>query len=427
MENVRKTFKGDILIVDDEVNDVESDIYQIRKYLESNKFPINACESFPDTDELNCYNIAFIICDWKFNDGDEALNAEIVIDFLNKITEDRLIPVFICTTIDKSLVKDYLTTKNGCKKYKDNNASCIFVVNKDEIKNEKIFEVINNWLQNNPSIKTMKAWEKSIDCAKEKLFSDLYNESEFWPLVLYQSFQTDGDDPKEEMGQFLSRNLFSRVSGTYEFEELPSRTLSDIELRNILDGERTFYYKDETISDDTFLYTGDIFESKEKLYINIKRQCDLMRQNEDVYLLSLESAGKICNSPIQLSDNKDCLQILGKDYNLANKSVKNINEALNSAFGKTNAFYQGKFLEKIHEVIIPCVCHLEVCRINLRSLSVISLEKLKDDYKRKARLLEPYISIVTEKFASYFSSKGTMRTPDALLTHKFIYKDTNEE
>lgn len=71
--------------------------------------------------------------------------------------------------------------------------------------------------------------------------------------------------------------------------------------------------------------------------------------------------------------------------------------------------------------------HLNVCRINLRSLKVISIETLKTDYKRKARLLEPYINIVTEKFATYVSSKGTMRTPEALLTHKFLIRDIDEE
>lgn len=104
-----------------------------------------------------------------------------------------------------------------------------------------------------------------------------------------------------------------------------------------------------------------------------------------------------------------------------------LNKALNTAFEKTNALYQGKFLEKTNEVILPCVYHLDVCRINLKSLNVVSLENLKNGYKRKARLLEPYINIVTEKFSTYISSKGTMRIPDSLLTHKYIYKNTDEE
>lgn len=420
-------FKGEILIIDDEVNDSETDIYKIKSYLESNRFPVKTYESIPVMNEIVDLNIAFVICDWKFNDADEDENAKNVIGFLNDTTKDKLIPIFICTTIDKTAIKSYLSATNGCKKYKDNEASCIFVVDKSEIKDDKIFEVINNWLNKNPSIKTMKAWEKSIDIAKEKLFSDLYNETEYWPTVLYKSFQEDGDDPNEEMGQFLSRNLFSRASATYSFEKFTHTPTTDINLIKILDGERTFYYQDETINNETLLHTGDIFESAGKIFINIKRQCDLMHMNDNVYLLNLESAGKMSDIPIRLSDNKDCLYILGKEYCIANKPLKKINEALSNAFGKTNSLYQGKFLEKNHEVIIPCVYHLEVCRIKLRSLNVVSLDILKSNYKRKARLLEPYINIVTEKFATYVSSKGTMRTPETLLTHKFIYNDNDDE
>lgn len=423
MENVRQMFSGDILIIDDEVNEKDTEINRIKEFLETKRFHVIASESIPTPNELTDKKIAFVVCDWKFNNMDAKLNAQNVISFLNNINTNRLIPIFICTTVEKDEIEEYLLDENGCKKYKKNEASCVFIVKKSEIVGDNIFKVINNWIEKNPSIQYMKAWEKTIEIAKEKMFSDLYNESEFWPLVLHQCFINDGDDPTEEMGQFLSRNLFSRVSGTYKFKELEPRSIDDIQLKNILDGERTFYYQEENISDETLLHTGDIFELAGNLYINIKRQCDLLRNNEDVYLLKLDSAGKISDSPIKLSDNKENLRILGKNYNIADKPIEKINDALDKAFAKTNSFYNGKFLEKINEVIIPCVCHLDVCKIDLRSLRVISVANLKTDYKRKARLLEPYISIVTEKFASYISSKGTMRTPESLLTHKFICQD----
>ncbi len=429
MENIRKMFKGEILIIDDEVNDLETDICKIKCYLESNRFPVRAYEAIPLIDEIVALNIAFVICDWKFIDADEDENARNVIEFLNELTQDKLIPVFICTTIEKPTIKAYLSADGGCKKFKDNDASCVFVVDKSEIKDEKIFEVINNWLNKNPSIKTMKSWENSIDRAKEKLFSDLYNESEYWPLVLYQSFETDGDDPNEGMGQFLSRNLFSRVSDTYSFEKflLPESEEKDIDLLKILNRERTLYYMDDAITDDTVLHTGDIFESEEKSYINIKRQCDLIRGNKNVYLLDLKFAGSMSDAPIRLSEDKKVLSILGKNYSIADKTVQNINNCLDNAFSKTNALHQGKFLEKVFEVIIPCVYKYDVCKIDLRSLNVIPVDELKENYKRKARLLEPYINIVTEKFASYVSSKGAMRTPEALLTHKFFYDVKDDE
>lgn len=425
MENIRTMFKGDIVIIDDEVNDASTDIYKIKQYLMENHFQTRSYESIPLVEEVRGLDIAFIICDWRFKDRDDDLNAEQIISFLNEVTCNRLIPIFICTSLDKQFVKNYLI--EGCKKFKDNYASCIFVVNKNEIQNEKIFDIIDQWISNNPSIKTMKAWEKAIERAKEKLFSDLYDESEYWPLVLYDSFEADGEDPNEELGQFLSRNLIARSSGSFEFEKIKCRKLGSIDIVGVLDGERTFYYQDENVNDTTLLHTGDIFESAGKLYINIKRQCDLMRGNKDVYLLTLESAGRMGGAPVRLTEDKQSLCILGKEHNIAKKKLENINEALNNAFVKTNALHQGKFLEKNYEVIIPCVYHLEVCRINLRSLKVITVDTLKTDYKRKARLLEPYINIVTEKFATYVSSKGTMRTPETLLTHQFIICDIDEE
>lgn len=69
----------------------------------------------------------------------------------------------------------------------------------------------------------------------------------------------------------------------------------------------------------------------------------------------------------------------------------------------------------------------KVVSIELKELLLI---EFKDDnidkYTRIARLLEPYISIVTEKFASYMSSKGSMRTPEELFTGKYFIDDKVE-
>lgn len=421
MENVRRMFPGEIVIIDDDVNNSETDINKIKNYLAENRFPILAFEGIPLATELEDHKIGFVICDWKFNGIEEDYNAETVIDFLNQITKDRLIPIFICTTFDKAAIEEYLLDPKGCTKYKKNCASCIFIVKKDEIMDESIFKVVNNWINENPSIKVMKAWEKSIELAKERMFSDLYIESEYWPMILYKSFKEDGSDTNYEMGQFLTRSLLARASGTYVFDSLASIDLKEIELLKILDSERTIYYNETSITPETPIYTGDIFEFEGKNFINIKRQCDLIRGNKNLYMLNINDAGKMSDNPIMLSEDKQVLTIFGKDYNLSNKSPKNINNAINVAFSKTNALHNGKFLEKVYEVIMPCVCHYEVCRIDLRTLDVIGIEQVQQNYKRVARLLEPYIYIITEKFASYISSKGTMRTPEALLTHKFIY------
>lgn len=75
MENIRKMFKGEILIIDDEINDDSTDIYKIAQYLNENRFYVLPYEVFPDSSEICNVNISFMICDWKFTDGDEDLNA----------------------------------------------------------------------------------------------------------------------------------------------------------------------------------------------------------------------------------------------------------------------------------------------------------------------------------------------------------------
>lgn len=429
MENVRRNFPGEIVIIDDEINDELSEIYEIKEYLCKNRFSVLSYESIPNVAELKEHKIGFIICDWRFSSFREDRNAEIVIQFLNEITESMFAPIFICTTLSKNTLEEILLAENGCKKYKGNDASCIFIVEKSNIKDDKIFTAINTWMEHNPSVKTMKEWERVLDVAKEKMLSSMYSETEFWPNILYKSFEEDGEDPSDGIGQFLTRSLVSWVGHTYKFSRYDNTTdLNQQDIRVILERERTLYYSEgeRVITSTSIIYTGDIFESDNKKYINIKRQCDLMRDNKDLYLLCLNNAGRLSDHPIRLSEDKSKVCIVGKNYSLGDVKIDKINKAFDEVFSKTNTMHKGKFLEKVFEVIIPCVCGYEVCKIDLRTLSVVSMDVIRDKYKRVARLLEPYINIVTEKFGSYISSKGVMRTPETLLTHKFIYNETDE-
>lgn len=203
MENVRRNFPGEIVIIDDEINDELSEIYEIKEYLCKNRFSVLSYESIPNVAELKEHKIGFIICDWRFSSFREDRNAEIVIQFLNEITESMFAPIFICTTLSKNTLEEILLAENGCKKYKGNDASCIFIVEKSNIKDDKIFTAINTWMEHNPSVKTMKEWERVLDVAKEKMLSAMYSETEFWPNILYKSFEEDGEDPSDGIGQFL--------------------------------------------------------------------------------------------------------------------------------------------------------------------------------------------------------------------------------
>ena len=97
-------------------------------------------------------------------------------------------------------------------------------------------------------------------------------------------------------------------------------------------------------------------------------------------------------------------------------------------FSKTRVLHKGKILETAFQVIIPCVCHKKVVSIDLREMEIIQLENdIIQRYERSARLLEPYISIVVEKFAAYMSSKGSMRTPKEVFTGKYFIDESQRD
>ena len=70
----------------------------------------------------------------------------------------------------------------------------------------------------------------------------------------------------------------------------------------------------------------------------------------------------------------------------------------------------------------------KVVMIDLKELDIVKFESVEfKQYERVARLLEPYISIVTDKFAAYMSSKGSMRIPEELFTEKFFIDNSEDE
>lgn len=430
IEYIKKMFVGEILIVDDQVDEEYTDAYMIANYLREQKFSVLAKDTFPDINDLAGHKLSMVICDWLFkknNDDDD--NAREVIGFLNKVQLKEFIPIFLCTSLDKRDVEEYLVNKKyNCTRYKKNDASSIFIVKKGDIKNEKLFEFLEGWLLKNPSVKLLKEWEISLEIAKNNMFNDLYNASEYWPWVLAKTYKEDEEkNIGESMGEFVTKNLLSRISDYYIEEIIPDSSV-DISVEAVLEGERCYYYPDSSITTMTSFKTGDILKREHDWYIVIKRQCDLNRnKNSNLYVLKMSEIKKVGVNPISISEDKKSIHIYNKEYLLDDVDISVINEQLDKIYSKTKVLHRGKILETNSQVIIPCVCGKKVVSIELKELSLIEFENGNiEQYERIARLLEPYISIVTEKFASYMSSKGSMRIPEELFTEKYFI-DANEE
>lgn len=427
IEYIKKMFVGEILIVDDQVYEEYTEAYIMADYLKEQNFSVITKDTFPVENELAGHKLSMVICDWMFKKVDEDGNAKAVIDFLNKVQLKEFIPVFICTSIDRNAVEKYLTdSKYNCTNYKENAASSIFIVKKEDIKNEKLFDFLKEWLLKNPSVKLLKEWEKSLEIAKNNMFNALYNASEYWPWVLAKIYKEDGEkNIGESMGEFVTKNLLSRIS-EYHIEEVIPDSSVDINVETVLEGERCYYYSDKSVTSHTAFKTGDILKNGRKWYIVIKRQCDLNRtKNDNLYVLKMSEMKNIGTNPISISEGGKSIYILNKEYPLDEADTITINEQLNEVYSKTRVLHNGKILETNSQVIIPCVCGKKVVSIELKELLIIELKDI-GQYERIARLLEPYISIITEKFASYMCSKGSMRTPIELFTQKYFIDEKEE-
>ena len=430
IDYIKKMFVGEILIVDDEVNEEYTDAWEIAEYLREQNFSVITKDTFPNNNELAGHKLSMVICDWMFKRGDDDGNAREVIAFLNKVQSKEFIPVFICTSLAKIDVERYLANSDyNCTRYKKNEASSIFVVKKGDIKNDKLFDFLKGWLQNNPSVKLLKEWEISLEVAKNNMFNELYNVSEYWPWVLAKTYKEDGErNIGDSMGEFVTKNLLSRIS-EYDIEDVTPDSNVDIRVEDVLEGERCYYYHDTKINSNTAFKTGDILKREEDLFIVIKRQCDLNRtENKGLYVLKMSEIKQTSNTPISINFDENTIQILENNYKLDGTKRNKINKQLKDVFSKTRVLHKGKILETAFQVIIPCVCHKKVVMIDLKELDIVKFESVEfKEYERVARLLEPYISIVTDKFAAYMSSKGSMRIPEELFTEKFFIDNSEDE
>ena len=427
IEYIKKMFVGEILIVDDQVYEEYTDAYVMADYLKKQEFSVITKDTFPAENALAGHKLSMVICDWMFKENDEDGNAKIVIEFINKVQSKEFIPVFICTSFKKNTVEKYLTDSEfNCKNYKTNAASSIIIVKKEDIKNEKIFDFLKEWLMKNPSVKLLKEWEKTLEIAKNNMFNALYSASEYWPWVLAKAYKEDEEkNIGESMGEFVTKNLLSRIS-EYDIEEVIPDANVDIDVATVLEGERCFYYQNNIVTDQTAFKTGDILKKEDELYIVVKRQCDLNRnENDNLYVLKITELKNVGVEPIFVGEDGKTIHIFDKKYLLGETDINKVNKQLNDAFSKTRVLHRGKILELSSQVIIPCVCGKKAISIDLKELVLIEYTVI-GQYERIAKLLEPYISIVTDKFAFYISSKGSMRTPEELFTKKYFIDETEE-
>lgn len=434
--NIEQLFKGIAIIIDDEINDGDSSISKIKSMIESRNIPVLAYDDIPNKELINSFeHSSFIVLDWEYvNDAERDIkNVDERISIpstLQKEKEDELIefireilkffvPVFIFTSHSPDEIRDRLLSENIISDEKNDR---IFIKQKNELGSDNIlFESIENWLKQAPSVYVLKSWERTIIDAKNKLFIEMNNYSPNWTKIIWDCLNNDSIENKNEFGEFITRNLVNRISA-YEFDEEIldcEETASKEELAAVIEGERYISYDAQPEQ----AYTGDIFKKNDDYYLNIRAQCDLSREaNPKIYYIkgNVLKYEDITTFDIHFTDTEDLVLNRKDVYKLddikeickSHNKLKSLNYKFRK-FRNSNFFLFGDILENKSEVIIACIAGGQILKFPIKEIYIEEFNVLKE--KRIGRLLPPYITRVQQKCSQYIVREGVMPVPISLF------------
>jgi len=392
--NTKELLKGVTVVIDDEVNKADTQIFKIVKKLEEENIPLLKYNNIPEDSLINHFNnINFILLDWELFEKpegtyfDETPFIKSVITFIKKLKETTFVPIFIFSHLDADGIIRKLEENNLYDSQKKN---YIFVKNKSELISDtddnKLFEEIEEWLKQTPSIYVLKEWEKSLNEAKNKLFWDFYNINHKWPSVLQKTFQDDGSDVNYELGNFIFKNIMARTE-PIEFDKdilkIIDRDLTKNEIRKVLEAER--FLNSDSLPDIPF--TGDLFkyridgEDIDRYYLNIRPECDITRKNNpELYCVK----GKIINEDFINSNNDDEIR-----------------------------FKKGSFIERANKTYAPFLVDGKIIEFTFNDIKIKKWNTIKND--RVGRMLPPYITAIQQKYSFYLQRQGLPAIPEKAI------------
>jgi len=394
--------KGIAVVIDNKIED-DPAIENIFKQMIKRNMPWLEYKNLPENAVIDHFTgISFIILDWKLIDNIQAVEGVILpenliqynnernIDFLNYILSTCFVPIFIFTNED---VNDVISILRDNDLYDENGCTRIFVKKKSDIagiKNtcrNRLFSTIEDWLKKNPSVYVIKEWEREYQEAKDQLFIDFLRISPYWPYILWKTFSDDGANKSLELGEILTRNIYTRMSPITFNDDILKKRYKSVEektLRNVIEGAH--FIKREHL-DETDIATGDIFKeeyivndiTKTRYFLNIRAQCDLIRSsNPELYCLK----GKVLK-----------------------EETINIKDGIR--------FHNGQFIEKINHAIVGFIDNGKFIEFKFHDLKIKKWNNIREI--RIGRLLSPNINRIQQKYSLYMQRQGLPRLPDLVI------------
>ena len=381
MTNIKELFSGIGVVIDEKIKEetrTPNGIQKIIASLKENHIPLLEYQELPDELIKQFHSISFLILDWNLSGTDIIPEATINdnIAFLKELRNVCYVPVFIFSDENIHDIEVALETHN-INIAKDP----IFIKKKKEVDTaDKLFAEITDWLKKTPPAYLLKEWEKVNREAKTEMIWSLTDAHPAWPQILKENIDNDGGDKDYDLLNLLQNNLSYRINLIKLDDDILSQetigAITKEDLRNILESER--FIPNNKLPKHPF--AGDIYKIEEDYFINIRPDCDIIREKKDLYLLK----------GIIIDERK-----------------------INKRRGNDNIpFVQGEFIEKKNCSYVAFI-QGKVMRFNYRKLDIMRWTNIKE--KRLGRLLPPYINKIQQQYAAYLQRQGLPSIPNEAI------------
>ncbi len=405
----RDLFKGLAVVIDDELGRAGVDIEKIVESISSEGGYVLELTELPsdDADMDNFRGVSFFVMDWNLenssqmeSDGSVAridvpdavkkTQTQLKLDFLEKLQNSRLAPVFIFTEEPLEEVHDALESSEVLN-YKRKAASHVFVMSKADVIKTGVFKVLTSWIEQTPSALVLKSWEQEYERAKNELFVDFYSSSAYWPAFLWTTFEQDSLPPADELGRLITRNLFSRMSPFHvdmtpflpQLEE--KRAAAPEEYRSsmlkVLEGER--FVRNVRLHKDS-ISPGDVFEFEGKFWLNIRPDCDCVERDGTTLQLYLLKGERLRKGEITAALNVE----------------------------------RGSFVERDDQSIVFAMVDEKTVAFKFKDLFFRDWKELRDH--RVGRLLAPFVTRIQQRYSAYLHRPGLPVIPRAAMPQDLV-------
>ena len=406
--DIRYLFSGIGVIIDDMLGDVEVNdkINDITSSLESAHIPLVKYKVLPDGNSIDhLRNASFILLDWqlyrtlRYVDG-EIVTLKVADDvvtsnnrhntaFVTRLLKETSVPIFIFSNTTD--VRDNLID-NGISEDQLSKLP-IFIKEKQNLFNEDgkfvMFEALEAWVKSMPAVYVLKEWLTAFNKAKESLLLDLSKGSQYWPGIIWNSANADSVDESEEVSSLMMQNIASRMTPVAFDSDIitngDANPNKDI-LLSVLQAQRYMRVDVNAMAvvGDVYVFEPDTIDENgvhsnpenKEIAINIRPTCDCVFRDDPKKSIYLLYGRKLTEGA-----QKD----------------------------KYNVKYH-KFEEFDVEAIVGPIVDNSYYSFRFKEIEVAFFEQFK--HLRHGRVLEPFISHITERFSLYIQRHAMPSLPE---------------